>query len=493
MLWKRPILIGGLGLSATLWLLETVQINFLDSSTLFSAMAIGSGVWWWRRRADRSAVAAVSASAIAPANLEQVQRSVEAVNRAIDELEKRISDPSTATKGSCQQPQVSALRQRALDLLPGLARRQLAIAIVGESSTGKTQLLHHLDRHAWIGEAPTFTELSLPLAATAVDPQDACLWLTAGDITDSTFQALQQRVLLGQQTVLVLNKQDHYRPQDRDLILQRLEQRVQALPRPVPVVAIAAQPQPLTVRRHQPDGTVQESLEPSPAILEPLMALVQQQLQTQAPTLVMATTLRQAQALYRDVHTALNQLRRQQAMPLVEQMQWLAAASAFASPVPTLDLLATVAINGQLIVDLGKIYGFSFSVEEAKTAASTLAQLMVKLGLVEVSTQALGTLLKSHVTTYVAGGLVQGLSAAYLTRMAGQSLIDYFEAAALAQQPRSALSLEAVGQHLQRLIQPGQQAAFLSGLVQQGLDRLRPDRPNPLPTDVDAAIAPASI
>jgi hypothetical protein len=95
--------------------------------------------------------------------------------------------------------------------------------------------------------------------------------------------------------------------------------------------------------------------------------------------------------LRQTIQTDVNALRRQQAMPLVEQLQWVAGAAAFANPVPTLDLLATVAINGQLIMDLGKVYGFNLSLEEAKTAAGTLASLTVKLGLVELTSQLLTT------------------------------------------------------------------------------------------------------
>ncbi|NJL45939.1 MAG: hypothetical protein HC922_09995 [Leptolyngbyaceae cyanobacterium SM2_3_12] len=59
MAMKRPILAGGLGLSASLWLLETVHFGMFDSSTLLSAMAIGSGWWWWRQRdRDRTPAAA---------------------------------------------------------------------------------------------------------------------------------------------------------------------------------------------------------------------------------------------------------------------------------------------------------------------------------------------------------------------------------------------------------------------------------------------------
>ncbi|NJL45941.1 MAG: YcjF family protein [Leptolyngbyaceae cyanobacterium SM2_3_12] len=221
-----------------------------------------------------------------------------------------------------------------------------------------------------------------------------------------------------------------------------------------------------------------EWMEPATPILAEVATALTTGLVSNTPALVAATTLRQMQGLRTQVQTDLNRLRRDRALPLIDQLQWVAGAAAFVNPVPTLDLLATVAINGQLIMDLGKIYGFDLSLEEAKTAAGTLASLTVKLGLVELSTQALTAVLKSHFATYLAAGVVQGLSAAYLTRMAGLSLIDYFEQSALAGTPASALSWDAIAQRLQTVIQQNRQVTLLQALIKQGIDTLKPT-PNP--------------
>ncbi len=103
------------------------------------------------------------------------------------------------------------------------------------------------------------------------------------------------------------------------------------------------------------------------------------------------------------------------ATPVIEQYQWIAAAAAFANPVPALDILATAAINAQMVMDLGNVYQQKFSLEQAQTVAGAMGSLMLKLGLVELSTKAVSTVLKSNAITFVAGGVVQGVSAAYLT------------------------------------------------------------------------------
>jgi hypothetical protein len=157
----------------------------------------------------------------------------------------------------------------------------------------------------------------------------------------------------------------------------------------------------------------------------------------------------------------------------VEQYQWIAAAAAFANPVPALDLLATAAINAQLVMELGAVYQQKFSLEQAQTVAGTMGSLMLKLGLVELSTKAISTVLKTNAVTFVAGGAVQGVSAAYLTRIAGCSLIEYFQQQE-AIDSASGLNLDKLGQTLQNVFQQNQQVAFLQGFVKQSLGRLLP-------------------
>jgi hypothetical protein len=197
--------------------------------------------------------------------------------------------------------------------------------------------------------------------------------------------------------------------------------------------------------------------------------------------LVWATTIREAAALKPEVKAALNQVRRDRALPIIEQYQWIAAAAAFANPVPALDLLATAAISAQVVSDLGAIYQQKFSLQQAQAAAKTLGSLMLKLGLVEVTTQTIGSILKGNAFTYVAGGAVQGVSAAYLTRLAGLSLIEYFQEQEVSEATGQGFNLERLGQKLQAVFQQNQRTAFLQGFVKQVVGRLIPEAPQPQP------------
>jgi hypothetical protein len=392
----------------------------------------------------------------------------------------------------------------------------LQVAIAGCSRSGKSTLQQQLTPLTTTAQAEDAEALACPplalteVALTAETPhpdvmydllqqQDAVIYLVTEDLTDSNWTDLQTLAAAGQRVLLGLNKQDLFLPADRAAILEQINRRLQALPQPVAAVAIATAPKPIKVRTHAPDGQVTERLEPQTADIAPITSALNTWLEAEVPHLVAQTVMRQTDQLRRDIQTALNQVRRQQALPLVEQLQWTAAATAFASPVPSLDLLATIAINGQLVMDLGRVYQQPLALDQAKTIASELAKIVVKLGIVEVSSQLLTTALKSHAATYVVGGGVQAFSAAYLTRLSGESLMAYFEDRALSGQAEKAVSAEAIGQKLQTLLPRTQRAEFLQTLVKQGVQKLTPGAANPalpagtataleLPTSAAAAI-----
>lgn len=481
-LLKRPLLVGGIGLSATLALLGSTHINPLDSSTLLSAIAMGSGLWWWRRGVPAPA----APKPIAPPVVDRsrVENELATLSTLIDTLAQEAESAGQVA----QSTPLTTYRQEHQDLGAELDRSTLRVAIAGEPRTGKTTLLTLLTPPANAAveknASLSFEEVALTATPDWLD-YDGLLLITDGDITDSALTLLRDRAIAGQGAVLVFNKHDHYDAADQQTILTQLQQQVATLPATVPVVTAAAAPRSIKVRRHHADGTFTETMEtPEPAIAG-LQTALDRALVAERSTLVAATVLRRSQALRQQVQTDLNRLRRDRALPLIDQLQWVAGAAAFANPVPTLDLLATVAINGQLILDLGKIYGFNLTLNEAKTAAGTLASLTVKLGLVELSTQVLTAVLKSHFATYLAGGLVQGLSAAYLTRMAGLSLVDYFEQAALAGTPTSELSWDAIAQRLQTTVQQNRQLSLLQTLAKQGIDILKP-----APAQLPASTAP---
>lgn len=454
-LLQRPILVGGLGLTFSVWLLDQFfpVVPDFAGTTLWLAIALGSGFWVFQKRGKEVKFKSLAFS-VDRAKVEKALVSVEAhINRLAQEI-------------STESESVLKFRKQLVQITTELSRQDIRTAIMGGKSVGKTTLAKLLPGVTIEGHG----------SLEEVVGADVVLFLATGDLTDSEFQSVQSLMAQNHRVILALNKQDQYLPGDRPVILQQFHEKMQEILSPDDIVAIATQPVAFKVRQYQPDSSVQERLEQPSADIAPLQNRLNEILAQQSQSLIFATSYRQVQALNAQVKAEFNRIRRDRAQPIIEQYQWVAAAAAFANPVPSLDLLATATINTQMVMDLGAVYQQQFSLDQAKNVTTTLASQMMKLGLVELSTQAIAPLLKSNVLTYVAGGTLQGLSAAHLTQVAGLSLVEYFEEQVQSLEVGAAVPFkrDSLVQKLQAVFQENQRTAFVQTLVSQGVNRLIP-------------------
>ncbi|NES25087.1 MAG: YcjF family protein, partial [Symploca sp. SIO3E6] len=96
------------------------------------------------------------------------------------------------------------------------------------------------------------------------------------------------------------------------------------------------------------------------------------------------------------------------------------------TPLPVVDLLATAAVNAQMVVEIGRIYGCELNMDRGRELALSLGKTLASLGIVKGAIQLLSAALQLNVATYLVGKAIQGVTAAYLTRIAGKSFIEYF-------------------------------------------------------------------
>jgi uncharacterized protein (DUF697 family) len=136
------------------------------------------------------------------------------------------------------------------------------------------------------------------------------------------------------------------------------------------------------------------------------------------------TALRLLEQLHRSWQAELEGLRRQRWQQLQQRTQWLVAAGVLASPLPSLDLLVLAAANGLMLQEMAQLWDCPWQLEQLRAAAAELARAALGLGLVEWSSQALLAAARLHGATWLVGGALQALSAAYLTRVVGHAMAD---------------------------------------------------------------------
>ena len=97
---------------------------------------------------------------------------------------------------------------------------------------------------------------------------DIILFTVDSDLTETEFQALGELTALGPPILLVLNKMDQYTSQELEILLDALRERCSELVAADRVVAVSAQPKPMSVLVLDPDGNEREELRERPADLE---------------------------------------------------------------------------------------------------------------------------------------------------------------------------------------------------------------------------------
>jgi uncharacterized protein (DUF697 family) len=183
----------------------------------------------------------------------------------------------------------------------------------------------------------------------------------------------------------------------------------------------------------------------------------------------------QIKLLKKSARVVLRDLRRHAAEKIITRYQWLSASAVFANPLPGLDLVAGAAINTQLIIELARLYEQKFSLSKPRKQPSIIAELLLKLGSVEVITTAIATFLKANAITYAIGGSVQAISVAYLTKIGGMSFLDYLERQEPAQKAPKAKNepmLKALHRYCQSNLRKMQGEVFFTDFIKAAVATL---------------------
>jgi small GTP-binding protein len=299
-------------------------------------------------------------------------------------------------------------------------------ATMGTTQTGETYRLklNGLNREIIIIDTPGILEAGVAgtareqMAKQLATEADLLLFVVDNDLRQSEYEPLQNLAVIGKRSLLIFNKIDLYSDEDREIILQKLRERVQGFIAGSDVIALAANPQPIRVENG-------EITYPESEII-PLIKRLAAVLRAEGEDLVADNILLQSQRLGEEARKIIDSQRKRQADKIIDRYQWIGAGVIAVTPLPVVDMLATAAVNAQMVIEIGQIYGCELNTERGKELALSLGKTLISLGIVKGAIDLLANLLQLTVATYLVGKAIQGVTAAYLTRIAGKSFIEYF-------------------------------------------------------------------
>ncbi|QEY31599.1 DUF697 domain-containing protein [Synechococcus sp. RSCCF101] len=403
--------------------------------------------WFWPRRNRlpwRASPSRTSAADTPPgeplrSRREAAGRQLEGIDRVLD----RVRDASEAER----------LRREARRVARDLERGDLELVVFGSGSSGKTSLirallqevvgevgaamgstdacsryrlrLQGLDRGLVLVDTPGILEAGAEgldreqRARHQASRADLLLVVVDADLRASEMAALRSLAALGKRLLLVLNKCDLRGEAEERRLRQRLAQRCGTLLEPADLVAVSAAPRPVPRPGQRP-------VQPEPE-LEELLNRIAELLHRDGEELIADNLLLQCRHLGRASRMLLARQRQEDAEDVVDRQAWISGGVLALTPLPGVDLLGTVAVQVQMVMEIARIHGVELSRDRATELALTLGRALAALGVLKGGVALIGSALTLSVPTLLLGRAVQGVAGAWLTRVAGRSLIVYFQ------------------------------------------------------------------
>lgn len=452
-LWLGGALLGLVVVSAVLQAINNLiwQLSYLLPAWLVgpfmlllfggAALLIARLVWpWLESRRKGNANRTATSPAPPPSNR---QEAAQQQLQAVDQLLERIRDAV----------QREALEQERQRVAAELERGDLVVVVFGTGSAGKTSLIRAL-LHEVVGrvgaamgstdacmsyrlrlrdlprglklvdtpgilEAGTEGQRREQLARQQAANADLLVLVVDGDLRAAEQEVFSALAQLGKRLLLVLNKCDLRGPEEERRLLALLRRRCQGRIAPEDVVAASAAPQTVPMPGGRP-------LQPQPEI-DALLRRIAQVLHSDGEELIADNILLQSRRLSEAGRRLLSQQRQSDAEAVVDRYSWISAGVLAATPLPGIDLLGTAAVNAQMVVEIGRIYGITLSRPAAQELAVSVGRTLASLGVIKGGMSLIGAALSLNLPALLISRAVQAVGAGWLTRVAGRSFITYFQ------------------------------------------------------------------
>lgn len=269
------------------------------------------------------------------------------------------------------------------------------------------------------------------LAAEAARDADLVLLVIDGPLRQSEFELLEVLLAMEKRVLVCLNKEDLLRPEDRDELLQQIAGQVRGSIAREDLLAVQANPSRRVRMVVSPDGSTCEQEVEVQADIGPLAQRMLEVVRRDGRDLLLANLLMQSRGLVDTAREKVQAALDRRAWEVVERYMWGAGGVAALSPFPLVDLASGVAISTKMVIDLARVYRHEMDLETASRLLAQLGKSLIANVGATAAAPAVAAAVASLLKTVpgagtVAGGTLQGLVQAVVTRWIGAVFIEYF-------------------------------------------------------------------
>ncbi|HEX2475295.1 MAG TPA: DUF697 domain-containing protein [Lacipirellulaceae bacterium] len=268
-------------------------------------------------------------------------------------------------------------------------------------------------------------------AAASAKNADLVLFVVDGPLKSYESELLQALAKMEKRVVVCLNKEDWYEAPERDELLAQLVEQAAPAASVADVVAVRSRPTKRRRVRVLSDGSEQEEEVDVEPDIGPLARRLMSIVQRDGRDLLLANLLLQSRGLVDEAKERVLAALDARADEVINKYMWAAGGATAINPFPLLDLAGGSAITVKMVMDLAAVYQQKIDVDTIVTLLGQLGKNLVAMVGVSAAAPALaagiGSLLKTvpGIGT-IAGGAIQGLVQAVVTRWIGRVFCEYF-------------------------------------------------------------------
>ncbi len=248
---------------------------------------------------------------------------------------------------------------------------------------------------------------------------DLMLVVIEGDLRSEEARTIRELTKSGKRLLIVLNKIDLRGENEEKRLVEILNSRCRDFIDPKDIICTSASPQSIAIPGKQP-------YQPDPEI-NSLIRRLAKILHEEGEELIADNILLQCSNLGKEGKKLLIKQRSQSAKKCIDKYGWLSSGILILTPLPVIDMIAAAAVNAQMVIEIGNIYGVKITNERAKSLAFSVGKILITMGLVKSGVSIISSTLSLSLPTLVVSKVIQGVSVSWLTRIAGASFITYFQ------------------------------------------------------------------
>ena len=248
---------------------------------------------------------------------------------------------------------------------------------------------------------------------------DLMLVIIDSDLRSEETKTISDLSKFGKRLLLVLNKIDLRGENEERRLIEILNSRCRDFIKPEDIICTSASPQTIASPGKKP-------YQPEPEISS-LIRRLAYILHEEGEELIADNILLQCSNLGKEGKRLLVKQRSISAKRCVDKYGWLSSGILILTPLPVIDMIAAAAVNGQMVIEIAKIYGVEITKEKAKSLALSVGKILVTMGLVKGGVSLISSTLSLSLPTFLVSKVIQGVSVSWLTRIAGASFITYFQ------------------------------------------------------------------